>query len=111
MATLVMAAAYFACTHLGRQLRLAVLLKRVYRAAKRFYGIPEFRFYAIADGLKNILYGRGGKLAAQPPLIRLHYQCFPSAPEKWGRSRDSAALDKGRPFSIESFAPYGRIVL
>ena len=28
------------------------------RAAKRIYGIPEFRFYAIADGIKQLLYGR-----------------------------------------------------
>lgn len=35
MSTLVMAAAYFACAHLGSQLKLAILLRRAYRAAKR----------------------------------------------------------------------------
>ena len=71
MAALVMAAAYFACAHLGKQLKLAVLLKRVYKAAKRIYGIPEFRYYAIADGLKNLLYGRewqaGRSSSTDPP--------------------------------------------
>ncbi|HSR52013.1 MAG TPA: transposase [Acidobacteriota bacterium] len=72
MAVLVMAAAYFACAYLGRDIRLNLLLHRVYRAAKRVYGIPEFRFYAIADGMKNILFTRHWRTVpatgSDPPL-------------------------------------------
>ena len=53
MATLVMAAAYFACVHLGETVKLTILLQHIYKAAKRIYGVPEFRFYAIADGIKK----------------------------------------------------------
>ena len=35
-----------------------LLVQHIERAAKRIYGIPEFRFCGIADGIKQLLYGR-----------------------------------------------------
>ena len=67
MAVLVMAAAYFACVYLGRRAKLRILTHDVYEAAKRIYGIAEFRLYAIADGIKNVLYGRSGAVRAPEP--------------------------------------------
>lgn len=58
MATLIMAAGNFACVWLGRRAKLRILLQHVYDASKRIYGILEFRFYAIADGIKDVLFGR-----------------------------------------------------
>jgi hypothetical protein len=58
MAALVMVAAYFACVYLEKTVKLKILLQRIYQSAKRIYGIPEFRYYALADGIKQILYGR-----------------------------------------------------
>ena len=68
MATLVMAVAYFACVDLGRVVKLKILLQHIYRAAKRIYGIPEFRFYAIADGVKQVLFARPIGIAASLPV-------------------------------------------
>jgi len=48
----------FAMTHLGRDTKLTVLCHHALTAAKRLFGIPDFRFYAITDGIKEILSGR-----------------------------------------------------
>lgn len=58
MAALVMAVAYFACVYLGKSIKLRILVQHIEQAAKRIYGIPEFRFYALADGIKQVLFGR-----------------------------------------------------
>ena len=50
---------------------LVILVQHVQRAAKRIYGVPEFRFYAIADGIKQLLFGRNtgiGPLQSDPRL-------------------------------------------
>lgn len=67
MAVLVMAVAYFACVHLGRRAKLRILAAHVYRASKRIFGLAEFRFYAVADGIQHVLYGRSGRVKAPPP--------------------------------------------
>lgn len=61
MATLVLAAAFFAAVHLGLKVKMEVLAMHVMDAAKRLFGIPNFRYYALADGIKEILNrtGRG----------------------------------------------------
>ena len=55
---LVLATAYFASLYLGKGAKLVLLVQRIERAAKLIYGIPEFRFYAIADGIKQLLFDR-----------------------------------------------------
>ncbi len=55
LAALVLAAAYFAAVWLGESLKLAVLSSRVTKVAKRFFGVPEFHYYALADGLRVLL--------------------------------------------------------
>lgn len=67
MAVLVMAVAYFACVYLGRETKLRILVAHVYEAAKRIFGLAEFRFYAVADGIQNVLFGRSGAVRAPPP--------------------------------------------
>lgn len=67
MAALVMAAAYFACVYLGKSVKLQILVQHIQQAAKRIYGIPEFRYYALADGIKQILFGRAANLGPSPP--------------------------------------------
>jgi hypothetical protein len=62
MAALVMVTAYFACVYLGRAVKLKILVQHLDQAARRIYGIPEFRYYALADGIKQILYSRQGGL-------------------------------------------------
>ena len=51
---LVMAASYFAAVVLDTKAKLKVMTGYVLKAAKRLFGIPDFHYYAIADGLTNI---------------------------------------------------------
>lgn len=47
---------YFLSVHLGRKLKLNILLKKIYEKAKRFFQIPAFSQYALADGIYRILF-------------------------------------------------------
>lgn len=55
---LVTAAAYFAAVYLGLRMKLRVLANHVLRASKRVFGIPDFRLYALADGIKQFLFSQ-----------------------------------------------------
>src|SRR5271157_648784 len=74
---LVLAVAYFASVYLGDNLRLKMLVERVYLVSKRFFGVPTFFNYAIADGLYNLLFadktGVTNVLKAKKPEFQL---CF-----------------------------------
>ena len=65
LALLLLVTAYFASVYPGKRAKLAILVQHLERAAKRIYGVPEFRFYAIADGIKQILFGRAAGIG--PP--------------------------------------------
>jgi hypothetical protein len=67
---LVCAAAYFAAVLLDTASKLKVMAGYVLKAAKRLFGIPEFHYYCIADGLTSIFKRYPGR------IIRL----FPAAP-------------------------------
>jgi hypothetical protein len=46
---LVTAVAYFAATFLGQKMKLRILCEKLLIISQRFFGIPTFRFYALAD--------------------------------------------------------------
>ena len=78
MALLVLVAAYFAAVRLGTQAKLKILALHVLKAAKRIFGIPDFRYYALADGIQTILkrIGKGpvrqqDKIERYPPQLML----------------------------------------
>jgi hypothetical protein len=52
---LVTAVAYFAATFLGQRMKLRILCEKLLIISQRFLGIPPFRFYALADGIRRIL--------------------------------------------------------
>jgi hypothetical protein len=54
---LVTAAAYFAATFLGQQMKLRILTEKLLIISQRFFGIPSFHFYALADGIRRLLSG------------------------------------------------------
>jgi hypothetical protein len=56
MMVLVQAVFYFVSAELGKNLKLNILLKKLFEKAKRFFEIPDFRQYAIADGIYKILF-------------------------------------------------------
>jgi len=55
---LVTSAAYFAAVYLGLRMKLRVLAGHVLRASRRIFGIPDFRLYALADGIRQYLYSQ-----------------------------------------------------
>jgi len=70
MMVLLMTVLYFTAIYLGIKMKLRVLSKHLVRAARRVFGIPDFRLYALADGLKQVLFNRTrgpGTSPRQPP--------------------------------------------
>ena len=55
MMGLVLAASFFATVYLGFRTKMQILVAHVMKASKRIFGIPDFRYYAIADGLRELL--------------------------------------------------------
>jgi hypothetical protein len=68
MMALVQAVFYFVSVELGKKLKLNILLKKLFEKAKRFFEIPEFRQYAIADGIYKILFS--SQAGIFPQLIK-----------------------------------------
>ena len=67
LVVLVTAAAYFAATFLGQQMKLRILCEKLPIISQRFFGIPPFRFYALADGIRQILSQATLSPTAAPP--------------------------------------------
>ena len=51
---ILLAATYFAAAVLDTRLRLQVMASVLLREAKRIFGIPDFRLYALSDGLRSL---------------------------------------------------------
>ena len=60
MAALVVAVAYFAAAWLGKKVKLGALARHVAKVSRKMFEVPEFFYYAIADGLRW-LFVRHGK--------------------------------------------------
>ncbi len=56
MVLLVLAVSYFAAVYLGQNIKLRILVERIFLVSKRFFVVPSFFNYAIADGLYNLLF-------------------------------------------------------
>ena len=61
MMPIVLAVSYFAAIVLDTGSKLRITAAYVLKSAKRVFGIPDFRYYAIADGLRNIFMRHPGK--------------------------------------------------
>jgi hypothetical protein len=48
-------AAYFSAVWPGESMKLRILSLREARAARRFFGAPDFRYYAVTDGISVVL--------------------------------------------------------
>ncbi|MCD6516189.1 MAG: transposase [Candidatus Aminicenantes bacterium] len=68
MMAILTAVAYFVMVYLGLRTKLRVLARHVMIASRRLFGIPDFHFYALADGIREYLFGR------QKGLQRFHHQ-------------------------------------
>ena len=70
MMALVQAVFYFVSAELGKNLKLNILLKKLFEKAQRFFEIPEFRQYALADGIYKIFFS--SQTGIFPQLIKQH---------------------------------------
>ena len=68
MVVLVQAVFYFVSVELGKKLKLNILLKKIFEKAKRFFEIPDFKQYAIADGIYRLLFA--SQTGITPSLVR-----------------------------------------
>lgn len=75
---LVWAAAYFAAVLLDTTSKLKVMAGYVLKAAKRVFGIPEFHYYCIADGLTSIFARYPGRIVRLLPKETGQEKLFPS---------------------------------
>ncbi|AKJ63636.1 transposase [Kiritimatiella glycovorans] len=66
MMALVLAAIYFSAVWLGSSVKLAVLSAYAIKASKRFFGIAEFHYYALADGIAALLSRIGASRSPHP---------------------------------------------
>ena len=66
LAALVNAVAFFTAVVLGTRIRLEILATHLVTAAKRLFGIPNFRLYALADGIREVC-ARSPRRAPPPP--------------------------------------------
>ena len=54
LVVLVNAVAFFTAVVLGTRIKLDILATHLVTAAKRLFGIPNFRLYALADGIREV---------------------------------------------------------
>ena len=54
MAVILLAAIYFITNVLDSSSKLKVLASHLLKSAKRVFGIPDFKYYALSDGLYNV---------------------------------------------------------
>jgi len=76
MVVLVLAVSYFAAVYLGQNLKLKLLVERIFLVSKRFFGVPSFFNYAIADGLYNLLFPDKTGLKAKRGKTEDFQLCF-----------------------------------
>ena len=77
MAVLVNAVAFFTAVVLGSRIKLAILATHLVTAAKRLFGIPDCRLYALADGIREICARsprRPQPAANAPPQLTLGFR-------------------------------------
>jgi hypothetical protein len=55
MIAFVNAVAYFTSIYIGITLKLRIMVEKIYVLSKRFFNIPNFFNYAMADGIYNLL--------------------------------------------------------
>jgi hypothetical protein len=65
MMAVVLAAAFFASVWLGESVRRGILVRNITRISKRLFGVPDFHYYALADGIAA-LFRRYGKWTGCP---------------------------------------------
>lgn len=64
MAAILLAAIYFITTVIDSSNKLKILASHLLKSAKRVFGIPDFKYYALSDGLYNVFQNCPGNIQA-----------------------------------------------
>jgi len=67
MMGLLLAVFYFLAVKLDMSQKLKIMTGHILKQAKRVFGIPDFKFYAVGDGLSTIFRRSPGKITAPRP--------------------------------------------
>jgi len=81
MLALLLGVFYFLSVYIGMRLKLPILVQKVYEKGKRFFQIPVFKQYALADGIYRILYNtrwKGRGINKREKRLPLQLLLFPS---------------------------------
>jgi hypothetical protein len=71
---LVLAATFFTAVVLETEAKLRIMAAYVKKAAKRLFGIPDFKYYALSDGLRSLFTrhpGRPARIERRPQAAQL----------------------------------------
>jgi len=68
MMALLLAVFYFAAVVLDQNKKLTIMTGHILKSAKRVFGIPDFKYYALGDGLSNIFSRFPGQLKMQAEI-------------------------------------------
>ena len=70
MMALLLAVFYFVAVVLDQSQKLTIMAGHVLKCAKRVFGIPDFKYYALGDGLSNIFSEFPGPLRKQQETLQ-----------------------------------------
>jgi len=71
MMAVLLAVFYFVSVILDQSQKLTIMAGHVLKCAKRVFGIPDFKYYALGDGLSNIFSRYPGKLMKSEETERI----------------------------------------
>ncbi len=66
MMALVLAVFYFMAVKLDMSSKLTIMSGHILKAAKRVFGVPDFKYYAMSDGIKTIFNRSPAKFETSP---------------------------------------------
>jgi hypothetical protein len=70
MMALLLAVFYFVAVVLDQTQKLTIMAGHVLKCAKRVFGIPDFKYYALGDGLSNIFSRFPGPLRKEQEILQ-----------------------------------------
>ena len=66
MMGLLLAVFYFMAVKLDTSVKLSIMSGYILKAAKRVFGVPDFKYYAMSDGIRAIFRRFPGKIPTSP---------------------------------------------
>ena len=70
MMALLLAVFYFVAVVLDQTQKLTIMAGHILKCAKRVFGIPDFKYYALGDGLSNIFSRFPGPLRKEQEILQ-----------------------------------------